>query len=363
MGVCNSCALDRPNVELLKTRDIKKAIEQQKVTRIDKHLEGSSLVNIDDDFHTQGNLSLNPLSYALLKGKCRSFIYIAESLNGSLETMERKLEAQGTAGLKIICELGYEDLLDYYLTRGPKRTSSPGFGEMSVSVDFSRSVLVPSRNYSSYTPVHIACELGHINILNRIKKHYDEHGSVPADLNIHGIDDRTGENCALIACRNGNFTMVKFLHEHCEADFGLLNKRRESCINIVVSASRRRTVRVYLDCLTYLVEVVGADLTYQYEESLLIAENPQIIAYLEAQLLQRGIKTRKFELELRNQIRRLPPSPRDLEKQLQFQDGCDFDIKQLMQLHSEGAEASVISDIQPDEHDRTPILSTLIPFS
>ena len=59
-----------------------------------------------------------------------------------MELMEQKLEEQGTSGLNIICMEGYVDLLEYvlpfYLNRKDDKL------DLSISVDFNRSILAPT---------------------------------------------------------------------------------------------------------------------------------------------------------------------------------------------------------------------------
>lgn len=47
---------------------------------------------------------------------------------------------------------------------------------------------------------------------------------------MHYIDDYTGENCAMIAARNGNIDMIRYLYEDCKANFHILNKRKENAV-------------------------------------------------------------------------------------------------------------------------------------
>ena len=351
MGNCGPCNTHHQSNQI---SAICRTIEAQRTTALD---ELSSLGDVNSVFFCEGQLSHSPLSYALCKGKLKSFKHMMESMGGSVQQLEQLLEGQGTSALRLICELGYVDLLEYYL---PLHLALPrGFKEdPTVSVDFSRSVLVPSKQYNTYSPVHIACENKHIGILDFLRKHFAG-SAAPSHLSLHCIDESSGENCALIASRQGDPALLKFLHEQCQVNFSVLNKRHENCVNVTVSASRKRTLRSYVDCLMYLVDVVGVDVTYQYEESLLLAENPIMVKYLEQQLQLRGIAVTKRELEEKNKFHSRPAPKGQAEAWLETYNGSRFRMGEIMAQDVEPVEASQISEIIREEHEVTPFLSTL----
>ena len=156
--------------------------------------------------------------------------------------------------------------------------------------------------------------------------------------------------------------MLKFLHEVCHCNFSLRNKRHENCILVTVSASKKRSLRSYYDCLVYLVEVVGLDLFEQYEEALLLAESPTIITFIEGKLKDRGINVKKHDLEMKNQIRRVPLKKSEKEAWLDSYEGSNFQIKRLIDEDADKSAPSIISVINVEEKGGTPFVSTLIPF-
>jgi hypothetical protein len=63
--------------------------------------------------------------------------------------------------------------------------------------------------------------------------------------------------------------MVKMLH-NAGACFNVLNIRNESVLQIAVLLAGKFNVNPYFDIIKYLIEVVDVDLTYNYEETLLL---------------------------------------------------------------------------------------------
>ena len=61
--------------------------------------------------------------------------------------------------------------------------------------------------------------------------------------------------------------------------------------------AKKRDVRSYLECIRYLVETIGVDVVYNYEETLLICEDRNLVIYLESQLSKRGIDASKAKID------------------------------------------------------------------
>lgn len=138
---------------------------------------------IDEPIFTIHDMRLSPLAYALWSGKQSSFAYIHKKLGASINEMEKLFASQGKSGLEIICFHGNLELLKYYLPiylkEGIQVPSGSVLNEMSVSVDFKRSTLVQTSDKSTYTPAHLACENGHVIIINFLFTFSKEHASLP----------------------------------------------------------------------------------------------------------------------------------------------------------------------------------------
>ena len=94
---------------------------------------------------------------------------------------------------------------------------------------------------------------------------YNYFQNPPDEFNIHHIEESTGENCAIISCKTGNLELVKYLHRVCKADFHIINKRKESSLQVMAAWSKKRSGRRFIECVKYLVEVIQINLLYEYE--------------------------------------------------------------------------------------------------
>lgn len=76
-----------------------------------------------------------------------------------------------------------------------------------------------------------------------------------------------------------------------------MNIRNESVLQIAVLLAGKYNVSPYFELIKYLVEVVGVDLSYNYEETLILCQDSKLCMYLENKLADIGVFTSKFELE------------------------------------------------------------------
>lgn len=147
--------------------------------------------------------------------------------------------------------------------------------------------------------------MGHLHIIREIQDYFRV-AKPPMELDVNAENEKTGENCGLIACRTGHFEMVKLLHEECKVDFTKLNKRQENAVQLVIIGSNQHPERNYYQVLMYLIEEVKVDITYRYEESLLLADDNNIIQYIEEQLKSKGIlDVNKRVIDEENMIKRV----------------------------------------------------------
>ena len=216
-------------------------------------------------FH-QKSLKLSALSLALYSGNLESFRYLSEALNLSTTEMEQNLKSNNTSSFHILCEKNYTDLLEHYI---------PVYLASSASTSSSASPQTPSHQYQSgqikaiqahipksKSPVQLACELGHISTLITLHKSFSSLTTLPSALslpyflNIHHIDESSGENCVFIACRQGNYLMLRCLNEMLKADFYLKNFKGEDCLAVLINICMDKGKVGFVDCLAYLLEVV-----------------------------------------------------------------------------------------------------------
>ena len=210
--------------------------------------------------------------------------------------MEDNLKKKNLSAMKLICERGYlsllKEYLPYYISHKKNESS---YIQANFTLDLSKSY----DNYDTsftYSAAHLACDLEYVGILYHIHEFF-QYRKVPLELDLHHIDQVTGENCALIAARTGNLALIKVLHEKIKADFHIKNKKKQGALHILAEASLLNLSKFYLPCVIYLVETVNVEVDYFYENLLLNLQDKQIIEYIENKLKEKGIVVTKAELE------------------------------------------------------------------
>ena len=88
MGNCRPC---NATSQSDKVNAVCRTIDTQQVAG-----QLAKLGDVNLAFFTDERLSHSPMSYALFKGKLRSFQYMVQSMGGSLQLLEELLESQGT---------------------------------------------------------------------------------------------------------------------------------------------------------------------------------------------------------------------------------------------------------------------------
>ncbi|OMJ66076.1 hypothetical protein SteCoe_37209 [Stentor coeruleus] len=263
---------------------------------LNKNKLSSLKSEIDEPMVVIDKITLNPLGYSLVSNRVSSFINLIENMNASIACMEGMMERQGLNGLDLIIEKGYTDLLKYYLPIY-KSTFSQRFSSIE---DSETSCSYPHTRNSSKTPLLLATERGFLETI-QVLNTYFKNIYTPEKYNIHHVDEYSGENSALIACKKCHLPIVKYLKNECNADFNLKSKRLESALHLAAFGSNSNKIEGF-EVVKYLIEEVGIDFVYQYEETLLILNDLQILEYFEKKLKDRGICCSKEEVEKKYSI-------------------------------------------------------------
>lgn len=343
MGCCSSNNLKSLNG--VDEERIKSAIDRnngKKLVELKKLLPLNANKNlINEAFTVFQGFSLNPLGYALFRNKYESFLKLIE-LGAEVQALDDLLQSQSKSILYVICYFGFTDFFKYLLPalEANYRQSILSVSENNISMDFDSSHLYDTKQIKFNTPpIQVATEQGHLGILD-IVFNYSKLGTMlPAVIDIHYVFEKTGENCALVACRKGLFPIVKYLWETIHADFSVLNKNKENALVVTAAGSKKNLNGEYFSVFSYLIEVVKIDFNSCYEEILLLLENKQIISYFSKLLKNNGICAKKNEIE-----EAFKPNP--VERQKKFgaeMNGNKFEIKKLM-VDSEDSE-SFISNV------------------
>lgn len=272
---CNSCVSTGSSIlnhgRLLQAIDNQNKKNIQFFTQI---LSETMQKSIDDDIKSLHSLSLNPLSYALVKGKLEAFRYISEELHARIDIMEEKLVKQGTCGINLICKKGHLRFLTYYLPVHLSRDSGESEGN-SLSFSF-----IPSSKPFKKTPVNLACINNHITVLAYLREYFKGGRPCPHELDLHAIDRNTSENCGFIAARRGNLAILKYFHEECGMNLDMLNKSDESILNATALACGPGKEGPFKQCVNYLVDIVKIDIYYKLDETIGKMKNSNLAEFL-----------------------------------------------------------------------------------
>ena len=326
---------------------------QRLYRRYMQRLAPPPVLDVDEKLLTLQEVPLPALAYAFRAGQCEVARFLIEEAHSSIRKLYETYQLINRSPLDIACEYGFLPLVQYFLPihlqEGCKWTQHESFTE--AVEDLSIFADLQARNKLKTVPllqpaVHKACEQGHIFVVKYMHELY-RGKTPPFDCDLHIVDERGGENCALIAARTGNLAMIRYLHMDCKADFHQLNKRSENAIQIALIASKRRPNSNFGACIRYLIESIGVDLTYQYEETLLICEDKSLIDYLETQLSARGIAVSKWKIDQENSITRNRPERQVSDNSLDFQAKCKaigshFHLGELLAEQSKSEDISSI---------------------
>ena len=173
-----------------------------------------------------------------------------------------------------------------------------------------------------------------------LHKYFKNSELVPLIFDINYANEKTGENCALIACRKGNYNLMKALHTLCNADFKRKNRYDENAILICVCAYRLEKNSVYIGCIKYLIQKICLDVTYMHEELLILSECEELIYFIERQLQLRNIFITKQEIDNKYRIKRAT-----FADSCEAEDSIDFFSVNFRRYLDEEETGSFISSI------------------
>lgn len=305
--VVSRAGLQRALVEAIEANDLISLEELHQ--RFFHH--GSSVyvlpeLTFEDCIITLQGMELTPLAYAFKLGREEIAAYLIEKVGCSVSRLYSFYKSWGKSPLYILCDSGHSSLLSYFLplcveSFSPKPQSPLSFDSSDLSLFMekpsSRTPNIPIYPLPhSPTPAHRACEKGHLEAIKILWEHGRKCG-VFRDIDLKYIDERTGENSALLASKAGHIHVMKYLYQVCRVDFHLKNKRKEGALQLTLLGAKHKPSTRYVECVKYLVETVKVDLLYEYEETLLLVEDKCIQDYLELRLQRLGVSQTKAKVE------------------------------------------------------------------
>lgn len=221
--------------------------------------------------------NLNALAYCMHIGNYSIFKSLLQ-LGASIQEMNKLLEDQGLRAINMICSKNHSKFLENYFP---------------IYI----STRLPTNDKISFKfeiPLHTAIRVGAIETITTI--HSLSNNDPKFEEFLFGTKDEKGENAAHKACRFGNYNIVKLLHTKFDADYSVLNEKKENCLVIAADGYKACPNLNFLNVFKYLIECIGLDVTYMCEDLLLKIENEEILLYLEKKLLEKGIEVSRNEL-------------------------------------------------------------------
>ncbi|OMJ91744.1 hypothetical protein SteCoe_5645 [Stentor coeruleus] len=271
------------------------------ITHKNKSFDINSIrYKIDDNF------TVTPLGLTVLLGHGQMFSMIIQEMGGDFDLMESLFNNSQTTGLSIICLNNYLVLLQIYLPLFINSKNQGAFPKPQIKITQTLNLDAKEELENiiscTYTPMQIAVENGYISIVNILRSFAYNLPLIPSEIDIDYIEENTGNNSALISCKCNNYNMIKFLHYQCDADFKIINNFSENAINVLAIGSKENRAETF-KCLEYLIEKVGVDFLYNYQETLVMLQEPKALSYFEEKLASSGIVVNKEELEAEAIIR------------------------------------------------------------
>lgn len=314
---------------------------------------------VDENFISIGSMSISLLCYALLNDRFKAFKHLHCEVGASLEALDALLEKHNTSIIEFICTKGLIQFLHYYLPiyerdQLEKKTKETNY---IATFDFDQTFALDGKMGRILTPIQLAVEKDHINIVNFILDFYAKKESIPNEFNLNYQDEVTGQNCAMIACRKGSFRMVKFLFEHGKADFHSVNLRNENTLVITAAASKLNKNKDHLKIFAYLIETVKVDFYSVYEDIMLLLEDEMIIHYFQTILEHYGITESKSFIEGKFNISHFTPP-----NTIQANDITPNNFQFCNSIADDENKQSVLSDIKSDDGRMTVFFASVLSY-
>ena len=193
--------------------------------------------------------------------------------------------------IEYLCKKGYVEIFKIYFPLYISKSNK-------ASVHTANSYSILSSNLSvapAIFPIHLACIYGHIEIVIFLFNFFKDKKYIPKEFNINSVEERSGNNCALLACKGGHLELVKFLHKECQADFHIINNFEENAIIVTIAGMNKDLNFRYIGVLNYLIDDVKVDLKFRYEEAAFSAKCSSAYNLLAQALKKHGIDIGKRE--------------------------------------------------------------------
>lgn len=245
--------------------------------------------NIDKIIVQIGSIQTNALGLSVLLGDVRLMKYLIEKFHADFSVLEEQLQYQNLSMTEFLILNFHHEVFMLALPMYLKKESEQEIFQLDDTIQFV-SLCLPKLKKEVH-PMRYAAEIGNITFFKFVLNTF-KNKTTPECFDIHAVDEETGENCALIACAQGNLELIIFLHK-CGCDFRRKNNKNETAINLVIANGDQEEYRTLFSILTFLIEYVKLDVTENFEETLMLCSSKEISEYIEEKLKICGINTTK----------------------------------------------------------------------
>lgn len=297
MGECVSA---EKHTLLGEKKALRVAIEKGRLSKVRSGLERLELMGYrgKDALYVQDGMEVTAVLCAFKSGQVAVLDYFVQ--NGyDLSEVATAYHRLGKSPWLHLCERGLLSMLQYYLPYSlhtvidfpvPETPS-----EIQAEIKRKQRIRIPA--------IHAAVVKGHLEVVQWLWEYFQDKFP-PRELDFDAVDETYGENCALTSVRYGQISIVRYLHTTCAAEFTRLNRHKENAIQVAMVGARHFKAKQtqYMEILRFLVEELKMDVEYEYEETLLVCEDPVLYTYIEDQLRKKGIMTSKQQVETANAI-------------------------------------------------------------
>jgi Ankyrin repeats (many copies) len=293
MGNCNKESYS-PVTDEKKIFESIIAGQQRRLGHIVRFYKSTSGIDSLDKIQTKyKKLTTNALGLCILVGNLEAFKLLIEN-DCKINSMEKIFENSRFNPMEYLCRKGDLDFIRVYLPYSIESLKHKfSISANSYSIALSKSFIFIHK----VLPIHSACAYGNLNVVQYLYEHFKDDSSVPREYDINAVEENTGENCAMIACRRGHYDLVKYLYKTCDANFHLINDSKENAIIVTIAGMNKNFDYSFINILCYLVEEVKVDVKYKYEEALLLAKCKTVYNILTHQLKKSGIVVERKDIE------------------------------------------------------------------
>lgn len=230
------CSIEANNAERLSSYSI---IHENMSNCSSKILSDTPIINIK-------SISLSCLGYSLWLGHLKTFRFLYEKKQADIVVMEDHFNQNSTSGIDILVQRKYSEFLEYYL---------PIYLEHYQKM---------KKSHKSPFTIHTVVESGNITLLSVIEDGTKGRNDLPKELDVHAVNEETGENSALVACKLSNLAILKYLIEKCKVNFNIKDNKGNGAVGLILSSRNDKETKLH--CLNLVLKLGKIEIPDNFPE-------------------------------------------------------------------------------------------------